>query len=104
MKLSFMLEYSHHSGKRQICIQQSFHTVISLHNQICITLFHSPNLRIEMILSISCLDAELEKVWELKPLVDGKGIMDILKITSGGPIVKEWVSPVAPLLFNCMLV
>lgn len=36
------------------------------------------------------LEMELEKVWELKPLVDGKGIMDILKIKSGGPIVKEW--------------
>lgn len=54
----------------------------------------SGSLKIEMIQSYSCLDAELEKVWELKPLVDGKGIMDILKIKSGGPIVKEWVIPV----------
>ncbi|KAL1533805.1 CCA tRNA nucleotidyltransferase [Salvia divinorum] len=36
------------------------------------------------------LDMGLDKVWELKPLVDGKRIMDILQIKSGGPIVKEW--------------
>ncbi|KAL8482565.1 hypothetical protein ACS0TY_028654 [Phlomoides rotata] len=36
------------------------------------------------------LEMGLEKVWELKPLVNGKEIMDILQIKSGGPIVKEW--------------
>ncbi|XP_047962414.1 tRNA nucleotidyltransferase cca2 [Salvia hispanica] len=36
------------------------------------------------------LDMGLDKVWELKPLVDGKRIMDILQIKSGGPIIKEW--------------
>ncbi|KAH6834117.1 Polynucleotide adenylyltransferase family protein [Perilla frutescens var. hirtella] len=38
----------------------------------------------------SILEMGLEKVWELRPLVDGKRIMNILQITSGGPIVKEW--------------
>ncbi|XP_009600897.2 tRNA nucleotidyltransferase cca2 isoform X2 [Nicotiana tabacum] len=32
----------------------------------------------------------LEKVWELKPLVNGKEIMNILQIESGGPVVREW--------------
>ncbi|KAK4413316.1 CCA tRNA nucleotidyltransferase, mitochondrial [Sesamum alatum] len=32
----------------------------------------------------------LEKVWELKPLVNGKEIMSMLQLKSGGPIVKEW--------------
>ncbi|XP_059281110.1 tRNA nucleotidyltransferase cca2-like [Lycium ferocissimum] len=32
----------------------------------------------------------LEKVWEVKPLVDGKEIMEVLKIKSGGSVVKEW--------------
>lgn len=32
----------------------------------------------------------LEKVWEMKPLVNGKEIMNILQIKSGGPVVREW--------------
>ncbi|XP_060197998.1 tRNA nucleotidyltransferase cca2-like [Lycium barbarum] len=32
----------------------------------------------------------LEKIWETKPLVNGKEIMNILQIKSGGPVVKEW--------------
>ncbi|KAJ8551178.1 hypothetical protein K7X08_000548 [Anisodus acutangulus] len=32
----------------------------------------------------------LEKVWERKPLVNGKEIMNILEIKSGGPVVREW--------------
>nr|XP_025883972.1 putative CCA tRNA nucleotidyltransferase 2 [Solanum lycopersicum] len=32
----------------------------------------------------------LEKVWEMKPLVNGKEIMNILEIKSGGPVVREW--------------
>ncbi|XP_025883972.2 tRNA nucleotidyltransferase cca2 [Solanum lycopersicum] len=32
----------------------------------------------------------LEKVWEMKPLVNGKEIMNILEIKSGGPVVSEW--------------
>ncbi|KAG6751101.1 hypothetical protein POTOM_045619 [Populus tomentosa] len=32
----------------------------------------------------------LEKVWDLKPLVNGKDIMTVLQLKSGGPVVKEW--------------
>ncbi|CAA2942564.1 CCA tRNA nucleotidyltransferase 2 [Olea europaea subsp. europaea] len=36
------------------------------------------------------LELGLEKVWEMKPLVNGKDIMNVLEIKSGGPVVKEW--------------
>nr|GMD75764.1 putative CCA tRNA nucleotidyltransferase 2 [Ipomoea batatas] len=36
------------------------------------------------------LNLGLESVWEAKPLVNGKEIMNILQIKTGGPIVKEW--------------
>ncbi|KAL6525238.1 hypothetical protein OROMI_030831 [Orobanche minor] len=36
------------------------------------------------------LEMELEKVWDLKPLVNGKEIMNILQLKKGGPIVGEW--------------
>ncbi|GLU16385.1 hypothetical protein SLE2022_328220 [Rubroshorea leprosula] len=32
----------------------------------------------------------LEKVWDLKPLVNGKAIMDILQLKAGGPLVRDW--------------
>ncbi|GMN25973.1 hypothetical protein TIFTF001_001134 [Ficus carica] len=32
----------------------------------------------------------LEKVWDAKPLVNGKEIMNVLQIKSGGPLVREW--------------
>ncbi|ONK77484.1 uncharacterized protein A4U43_C02F7040 [Asparagus officinalis] len=32
----------------------------------------------------------LDKVWELKPLLDGKAIMGVLQLKTGGPLVKEW--------------
>ncbi|KAK4391653.1 CCA tRNA nucleotidyltransferase, mitochondrial [Sesamum angolense] len=34
--------------------------------------------------------AGLDKVWELKPVVDGRGIMHVLQLNSGGPVVREW--------------
>ncbi|GFP81377.1 cca tRNA nucleotidyltransferase mitochondrial [Phtheirospermum japonicum] len=36
------------------------------------------------------LEMGLEKVWDLKPLVNGKEIMNILQLKTGGPIVREW--------------
>ncbi|KAL7118172.1 hypothetical protein ACP275_03G118900 [Erythranthe tilingii] len=36
------------------------------------------------------LEMGLDKVWELKPLVNGREIMSMLHLKSGGPIVKEW--------------
>ncbi|KAL0333916.1 UNVERIFIED_CONTAM: CCA tRNA nucleotidyltransferase, mitochondrial [Sesamum angustifolium] len=35
-------------------------------------------------------EAGLDKVWELKPVVDGRGIMHVLQLNSGGPVVREW--------------
>ncbi|WJX20492.1 CCA tRNA nucleotidyltransferase [Trifolium repens] len=32
----------------------------------------------------------LEKVWEIKPLINGKDIMNVLQL-KGGPLVKEWL-------------
>ncbi|KAL5776409.1 hypothetical protein ACOSP7_009335 [Xanthoceras sorbifolium] len=32
----------------------------------------------------------LEKVWDVKPLVNGKEIMNVLQLKSGGPLVREW--------------
>ncbi|KAI3906134.1 hypothetical protein MKW92_021335 [Papaver armeniacum] len=32
----------------------------------------------------------LENVWEMKPLVNGKDIMTVLQLKTGGPQVKEW--------------
>ncbi|PSS31834.1 CCA tRNA nucleotidyltransferase [Actinidia chinensis var. chinensis] len=32
----------------------------------------------------------LEKVWEMKPLVNGKEIMSVLQLITGGPLVREW--------------
>ncbi|XP_058204129.1 CCA tRNA nucleotidyltransferase, mitochondrial [Rhododendron vialii] len=35
-------------------------------------------------------DLGLEKVWEMKRLVNGKDIMSILQLKAGGPLVREW--------------
>ncbi|XP_059631938.1 CCA tRNA nucleotidyltransferase, mitochondrial [Cornus florida] len=32
----------------------------------------------------------LERVWEMKPLVNGKDIMSVLQLKTGGPLVREW--------------
>lgn len=40
---------------------------------------------------IVCWHAGLEKVWDEKPLVNGKEIMNVLQLKSGGPLVREWV-------------
>ncbi|KAI3979836.1 hypothetical protein MKX01_013931 [Papaver californicum] len=34
--------------------------------------------------------AGLENVWEMKPLVNGREIMTILQLKTGGPLVSEW--------------
>ncbi|XP_042488705.1 tRNA nucleotidyltransferase cca2 [Macadamia integrifolia] len=36
------------------------------------------------------IELGLENVWEMKPLANGKDIMNILQLKSGGPQVKEW--------------
>lgn len=32
----------------------------------------------------------LEKVWEVKPLINGRDIMKLLELKNGGPVVSEW--------------
>ncbi|KAM1759915.1 hypothetical protein EV2_002885 [Malus domestica] len=32
----------------------------------------------------------LDKVWDAKPLLNGKEIMNVLQLKSGGPLVREW--------------
>ncbi|KAJ0045236.1 hypothetical protein Pint_03944 [Pistacia integerrima] len=32
----------------------------------------------------------LEKVWDVKPLVNGKEIMSVLQLKSGWPLIREW--------------
>uniref|UniRef100_A0A2P2KV61 PolyA polymerase n=2 Tax=Rhizophora mucronata TaxID=61149 RepID=A0A2P2KV61_RHIMU len=32
----------------------------------------------------------LDKVWDVKPIVNGKDIMGVLQLKSGGPLVREW--------------
>lgn len=38
----------------------------------------------------SVLQLELENVWEMKRLLDGKVIMSVLGLKIGGPVVKQW--------------
>ncbi|KAL1295342.1 putative CCA tRNA nucleotidyltransferase 2 isoform X2 [Arachis ipaensis] len=33
----------------------------------------------------------LNKVWEVKPLISGKDVMNVLQLKGGGPLVKEWL-------------
>lgn len=33
----------------------------------------------------------LDKVWDVKPLLNGKEIIDALQLKSGGPVVSKWV-------------
>lgn len=51
----------------------------------------SHNLMLFSLRFLSHVDAGLDKVWEVKPLVDGKEIMSILDLKTGGPLVREWV-------------
>ncbi|XP_034220731.1 tRNA nucleotidyltransferase cca2 isoform X2 [Prunus dulcis] len=32
----------------------------------------------------------LDKIWDVKPLVNGRDIMNVLQLKSGGPLVREW--------------
>ncbi|KAI8563183.1 hypothetical protein RHMOL_Rhmol03G0092600 [Rhododendron molle] len=46
--------------------------------------------QIYKIVENAITDLGLEKVWEMKPLVNGKDIMSILQLKAGGPLVREW--------------
>nr|XP_010930817.1 putative CCA tRNA nucleotidyltransferase 2 [Elaeis guineensis] len=43
-------------------------------------------VNIERVISKS----DLDNVWEMKPLLDGKAIMGVLQLKSGGPLIREW--------------
>ncbi|MBA0624028.1 hypothetical protein Godav_009438 [Gossypium davidsonii] len=47
-------------------------------------------LEFEHLILSFCMNAGLEKVWDLKPLVNGKDIMNVLQLKVGGPLVREW--------------
>eukprot|EP00268_Persea_americana_P008113 TRINITY_DN13113_c0_g1_i14.p1 TRINITY_DN13113_c0_g1~~TRINITY_DN13113_c0_g1_i14.p1 ORF type:complete len:239 (-),score=37.88 TRINITY_DN13113_c0_g1_i14:438-1154(-) len=38
----------------------------------------------------SIIELDLDNVWKVKPLLDGKAIMDVLQLKSGGRQVGEW--------------
>ncbi|XP_068645964.1 tRNA nucleotidyltransferase cca2-like isoform X1 [Aristolochia californica] len=38
----------------------------------------------------SIIELDLENIWEIKPLLDGKAIMNVLQLKTGGPLVREW--------------
>ncbi|MBA0566282.1 hypothetical protein Golob_011113 [Gossypium lobatum] len=38
------------------------------------------------------MNAGLEKVWDLKPLVNGKDIMNVLQLKVGGPLQQKALS------------
>ncbi|KAK1602629.1 hypothetical protein QYE76_048180 [Lolium multiflorum] len=50
------------------------------------------NQRKEKYLSVerSITDLDLDGVWNLKPLLDGKAIMGVLEVKSGGPLIGKW--------------
>ncbi|MED6118205.1 hypothetical protein PIB30_000834 [Stylosanthes scabra] len=39
----------------------------------------------------SIIKLGLDKVWEVKPLITGKDVMNVLQLKGGGPLVKEWL-------------
>ena len=55
-------------------------------------LFSSPFCRYLFIYLYFGMNAGLEKVWDVKPLVNGKDIMSVLQLKAGGPLIREWVS------------
>lgn len=38
----------------------------------------------------SITDLDLDGVWKMKPLLDGKAIMGIMQVKSGGPLIGKW--------------
>ncbi|TVT98693.1 hypothetical protein EJB05_55985, partial [Eragrostis curvula] len=38
----------------------------------------------------SITDLDLDGVWKLKPLLDGKTIMGVMQVKSGGPLIGKW--------------
>ncbi|CAI0429318.1 unnamed protein product [Linum tenue] len=42
------------------------------------------------VVEAAILELGLDNVWDMKPLINGKEIMSVLQLKSGGPLVKEW--------------
>lgn len=38
----------------------------------------------------SITDLDLDGVWKLKPVLDGKSIMGVIQVKSGGPLIGQW--------------
>lgn len=38
----------------------------------------------------SITDLDLDGVWKLKPILDGKSIMGVMQVKSGGPLIGKW--------------
>ncbi|XBH68649.1 hypothetical protein VPH35_096743 [Triticum aestivum] len=38
----------------------------------------------------SIIDLDLDGVWKMKPLLDGKAIMGVMQVKSGGPLIGKW--------------
>lgn len=38
----------------------------------------------------SITDLDLDGVWKMKPLLDGKAIMGVMQVKSGGPLIGKW--------------
>ncbi|KAL6962004.1 CCA tRNA nucleotidyltransferase [Sarracenia purpurea var. burkii] len=36
------------------------------------------------------IELGLDQVWEMKPLINGRDIMSVLQLKTGGPLVREW--------------
>ncbi|GLT71196.1 hypothetical protein SLA2020_432300 [Shorea laevis] len=43
-----------------------------------------------------------DEVWDLKPLVNGKDILDILQFKDGGPLVREWLAHPSSTMEECL--
>lgn len=53
---------------------------------------HEVDRRKEMFLRVESTITKLglDNVWEVKPLLDGRTIMGVLQLKTGGPLVREW--------------
>lgn len=44
------------------------------------------------IVLVYCFSSpDLDGVWKLKPVLDGKSIMGVMQVKSGGPLIGKWV-------------
>ncbi|KAJ0011370.1 hypothetical protein Pint_33613 [Pistacia integerrima] len=60
--------------------------------------------RLEAMYDPSSLEFKkgLEKVWDVKPLVNGKEIMSVLQLKSGWPLIREWLAHPSATAEECL--